>query len=308
MEIYGKTDKWKEVASLPVCCTAHTAVMLHENIYVGGGSEEIFSAEHDYQNCYKLDVYNLTTNQWSTPITTPHSWFALAILDNKVVIAGGMRRAMGQAIMKKNILILNAGQWEDYNEMPTARCQATAVAYQSMLTVIGGMIWAEGKRTIVSTIEILNTTNGSWYTCNNLPSPYSQLKPAVIDDKLYLIGGFNEHIEPSSEMIAASLDTLLSYKLNWQSLPNAPWHFSTAAVLHNKFLLTVGGRKPLIKTSQTCEVCIFNPSSGVWECIANIPEARSLPAAVGMDDKIVVIGGTNKNRKYCKNVWIGEFK
>ena len=305
MKNLKKTITWKKVTSVPVCCTAQTAVLLNGNVYVGGGSEECFDVhhKHDYQNCYRLDIYNPTTNQWSSPITTPYSWFAMTTLDNKLLIAGGIDE--NRQISKK-VLVLNAGQWEDYNEMPSAKYQPTAVGHKSMLIIIGGKI---RKMISVSTIELLDTTNGFWYTCNNLPSPFCQLKAAVIDEKLYLLGGFNDG-ESSSQVIFASLDTISNnhYKLNWQSLPNYSWHFSSAAVLHNKFLLTVGGRKRSVPSSQTREVCILNPSTGLWEFITNIPEAKSLPAAVGMDDKIVVIGGTDMNRKYSKNVWVGFFK
>ena len=37
VDIFKKTVKWKELAPPPVCCTAHTAVLLGGNVYVGGG-------------------------------------------------------------------------------------------------------------------------------------------------------------------------------------------------------------------------------------------------------------------------------
>ena len=186
----------------------------------------------------------------------------------------------------KKVLVLNGGHWEEYSEMPTARCQATAVGYHSKLIVIGGTVLAEheSKRKVMpsSTIEVLDTANGSWHICTNLPSPYCQMKAVVADDKLYLLGGFDVDFHPSSQVIAASLDTISNYKINWQFLPNTPWHYSSAAVLHDKFLLAVGGRKSSNKTSQTREVCILNPSTGLWESISKLPGERSLPAVVGI--------------------------
>ena len=74
-----------ELAPLPVCRTAHTAVL---PVYVGGGFEGKINDQWEGSN--RLDVYNLTTNRWnSTPITTPHSWVAMTVLDDKLIIAGG---------------------------------------------------------------------------------------------------------------------------------------------------------------------------------------------------------------------------
>ena len=278
-------------------------MLLQGNIYVGGGSEESHvQHKNDYQNCHRLNVYNLTTNQWSYPITTPYSWFALTVLENKLIIVGGIGKKSG--IVKK-VLFLNGGHWEAYSEMPTARCHATAVGYQSKLIVIGGAT-ERRARSVSSTVELLDSTTGSWHICNNLPSSHCQMKAAVVDDKLYLLDGFDD-MGSSSQVITASLDTITNNKLNWQSLPNTPWHYSSAAVLHNKFLLAVGGRQSSDKTSQTREVCILNTSTGLWESITKFPGERSLPAVVGMDNKLIVIGGTNANRKYSKSVWVGHF-
>ena len=303
IDIFSKTIKWKELASLPVCRTVHTAVLLGGVVYVGGGLEG--TSRNNKQDSYRLDVYNLTTNQWSSsPIITPYDSFAMTVLDDKLVTAGGATKN-GEIV--KKVLVLNAGQWEDYSEMPIARCNATAVGYHSMLIVVGGVIKVEGKWTRVSTIELLDTINGCWYTCNNLPSPHQQLKVAIMNDKLYLLGGFDKDftLATSPQVFVASLDTLSTHQLNWQSSPNTPWCGSAPVVLYNKFLLTVGGRQPSDISSQTREVYALSPSTGQWKHLTNIPAARSGPAVVGVADNIIVIGGTTNNGKYYKTVWIG---
>ena len=283
-----------------MCRTAHTAVLLDGNVYVGGGYEG--ESNNSYHDSYRLDIYNLTTNQWSSsPITTPHSWFAMTILDDKLVIAGGITK--NDEVVKK-VLVLNTGQWKDYSEMPIARYTASAVGYHSMLIVAGGGIKVEGKWTIVSTTELLDTTNGCWYTCNNLPSPYQLMKAVIMNDKLYLLGGFIEDGKPSTQVFFAALENLSTHQLNWQSAPDTPWCRSAPVVLYNKFLLAVGGRQQ----SRTSEVNVFNSSTGQWKHLTNIPAARSVPAVVCVANNIMVIGGVNINRKYSNTVWIGMFE
>jgi len=301
MDIFSKAVKWEELVPLRVCSNTHTAVLLGGNIYIGGGFEGISS--YDRQVCFKLDIYNLTTNQWSPfPITTQYCLFAITVLDDELVIAGG---ATNNAEVVKKVLVLNAGQWKDYSEMSTAKCGPTAVGYHTMLIVVGGAIEVEGAWTVISTTELLDTTNGCWYTCNNLPLPHQQLKAAIMNDKLYLLGGVDKDFNPSPKVFVASLNDFSTHQLNWQSAPNTPWCLSAPVILYNKFLLTVGGRQPSDFTSQTCEVYTLNPSTGQWKNLTNIPAARSFPAVVGVSDKIIVIGGiTNKNREYSNAVWI----
>ena len=296
MNIFTKIIKWKKLAPLPVCHSAHTAVLLGGVIYVGGGFEGRSSES------YRLDVYNLTTNQWSTsPITTPYDSFAMTVLDDKLVIAGGVTKS--DEVVKK-VLVLNTGQWKDYSEMPTARCYATAVGYHSMLIVVGGGIIVKDEWTRLSTTELLDTTNGCWYTCNNLPSPHQQMKAVIMNDKLYLFGGVDANFKLTPQMFVASLDNLSTHQLNWQSAPDTPWCMSAPVVLYNKFLLTVGGRQ----LSRTSEVNVFNSSTGQWKHLTNIPVATSGLAVVGVVDNIIAIGGRTSDGKYSKKIWIGTFE
>ena len=188
--------------------------------------------------------------------------------------------------------------------MPTARVCATAVGYHSMLIVVSGAAKVESKLTVLSTTELLDTTNGCWYTCNNLPSPHKQMKAAMMNDKLYLLGGVDKDLEASLRMFVASLDIISTHQLNWRSAPNTPWCGSAPVVVYSKFLLTVGGWQQ----SCTSEVCIFNPSSVQWKHLTNIPAAGSTPVAVDVADNILVIGGMTNQDKISNTIWIGMFE
>ena len=134
VNIFRKTIKWEELAPQPVGRDVHTAVLLGGNIYVGGGYEG--RSLDDDEDSYRLDVYNLTTNQWSSsPITTPYFDFAMTVLLGKLVTVGGATK--NDEIVKK-VLVLNAGHWNDFSKMLTSRYRATAVGYHSMLIVVGG--------------------------------------------------------------------------------------------------------------------------------------------------------------------------
>ena len=302
VDIYRKAVSWKKLASSPVHHVTHTAVLLGRDVFVGGGYE---NEGGDIKDSYRLDVYNLTTNQWSpSPITTPYRWVAITVLDDKLVTAGGTTKN-GDVV--KKVLVLNAGQWKDYSEMPTARYFATAVGYHSMLIVVGGIGKVEGKWTILSTTELLDTTNGCWYTCNNLPSPRQQLKAAIMNNKLYLLGGTDEDLKDSTQVFVASLDTLSTHQLNWQSVPSTPFCDTSPVVLYYQFLLTVGGYQQR-DNSYISEVNIFNPLTGQWKNLINIPAARCAPAVVGVaDNSIIVIGGM-PNDENSNTVWIGIFE
>ena len=302
VNIFKKTPKWEELAPVPVCHNGHTAVLLGGNIYVVGSTEG--GSLNDCTDSYRLDIYNLTTNQWSpSPIISPYRWFAMAVLLNKLVIAGGASK--NKEVVKK-ILVLNGGQWKYFSEMPTARFYATAIGYHSMLIVVGGQ--AQMKR--LSTTELFDTTNGCWYTCNDLPSPHQQLKATIVNDMLYLLGGVDEDFKSSPQVFCASLGSLSTHQLNFQAAPSTPWRCSAPAFLFDRFVLTVGGKQPSDYMNFASGVYTLNPSIGQWQHLTDIPSARSFSAVVSVSsNEIIVIGGmTNNDTQFSNSVWIGVFE
>ena len=299
--------KWEELAPLPVGRVSSTAVLLHGSVYVGSGYEG--RSVNEFQTSYRLDVCNLSTNQWSpSPITTPYCAYAMTVLDGKLVTAGGV---VSKDEVTNKILVLDAGQLKDYGEMPTARSCATAVGYHSILIIVGGKAKVNGKWTVISTVELMDTTNGHWYTCDDLPTPHYELQPAVVNNTLYLLGGGNSSRQPSLKVFSTPLEMLSTHQLKWQSLTDTPWIFSTPFGISNKFFLAVGGRHPSDVTIQSSEIHALSPSTGLWELIANIPVPTSGPAVVGVDDnKIIVLGGSVgfKQRLFSTNVWISTFE
>ena len=173
-----------------------------------------------------------------------------------------------------------------------------------MLIVAGGSIKVEGESSLVSTTELLDTTKGCWYSCNSLPSPHTLLQAAILNDKLYLLGGIDKDCKPSPQVFVASLDTLSNHQVNWQSAPSTPWCASYPVVLYNKFLLTVGGWQQ----NTTSRVYIFSLSTGQWMHLTNIPAAINSPATLCVANTILVIGGANIENEYSKKVWIGVYE
>ena len=303
VDLFRQVVKWKELAPLPVCRLACHAVLLGGNVYVGGGYERTNTG---YKRCYRLDVYNVATNHWSSsPITTPYCRYAMTVLDDKIVTVGGETK---DHQMVKKVLILCTGEWKDYSEMPTARCNATAVGYHSKLIVVGGTLKIEGEVTVLPTTELLDTINGCWYACNNLPLPHYQLKVAIMNNVLYLLGGFVQRGKQSPKVYTASLDTLSTHQLNWQSAPSTPYCLSSPVVLYSSCLLTIGGVQESDINNISREVCIFNPSTCQWKILTTIPTTRTGPAVVAVDDKLLVISGLVSRNTISKVVWIGMFE
>ena len=287
--------KWEEGAPAPVASAGHTAVLYNGAIYVGGGV-------CDDDDDHKINSYHPDTNKWDDAINTPYIGFAMTVLVDKLIIVGGAVMDLGELTNK--LLTLKGGHWEDYSQMPTARWQASAVSHQSMMIVMGGN---NGKHRL-STTELLDSTTGQWFKCNDLPQPLATLQSVIVGGLLYAMGGGNAN-DDSKAVYAAPLHALSNHQLQWQQLVDTPWKASAAVSVNNKYLLAVGG------DAVHDTVCVLKAEKAgsvitttSWESIGILPKVCYWTSAVSLGNQIIIIGGYDEKCDKQKTVTIGTFQ
>ena len=288
--------KWEEGASAPVGGYGHSAVWLNGLVYVGGGYET------SAMGSYIINCYNPVTNSWTSAIDAPYCFFAMTTLNNNLLIAGGQDKGYKRT---NKILITDAGQLKHYTKMIAAMSSATAAGHQAMLIIAGG--WNdEGK--ILSSTELFDSNNGQWYTCSELPQPCHSPRSVIVDNILYLLGGYDNEHKPSLAVFTAPLDTLSRHQLKWNTHQNTPWYCPAPMSIKGTHLLIVGGSKKIggNNYARNSDIYKLNKVNHSWKCIEHIPSGRSSSAAISIADKLFVIGGRNNNREATNTVWIGS--
>ena len=264
-------------------------------MYVGGGLET------GGRPSYIIDCYDPVNNLWSSPIDTPYRHFAMTTLNDNLLIAGGQDKSHKTT---NQILTMDAGQLNNYTNMMTARSLATATGHQGMLIITGG-VDDKGRR--LSSTELFDSSNKKWSTPNNLPQPHYLLKSVIVDNTLYLLGGYNKDGHGSPAVFTAPLDTLSKRRLKWNTLQDTPWCVSAPVNVYGH-LLIVGGVKMIgDKYTRTSDVYELNKVSCSWEAIGRIPSARELSAAVSTaDNRVIVTEGLNDKGEFPNTVWFGS--
>ena len=290
--------QWKEVAPAPVATACQRAVLYNGAIYVGGGACD------DDDDLFRINIYHPDTNKWDDAINSPHALFTMTVLVDKLIIVGGIVGGSGNT---NKLLTLQGGQWEDYSQMPTARHSASAVSHQSMMIVMGGM--DDDDKHALSATELLDSTTGQWFKCNDLPQPFFDLQSIIVGGLLYTLGGGNNSDDDSKAVYAAPLHVLFNHQLQWQQLTDTPWEGSAAVSVNNKYLLAVGGKA---EHDTLCVLKIEKSGSVItstsWESIGTLPKVHCMTSAVSLGNQIIVIGGADEEGQYCKTVTIRTFQ
>ena len=156
-------------------------------------------------------------------------------------------------------------------------------AYDGVETINGKIYFAGGwNGASNSDFELYDPTLNSWSSLTPLSVPRSGIANAVLNDKLFLIGGegysFVDVFDPVTEQWS-----------NAQALPSVVTK-GTAITVAGKIYLLGGQNGNGDKLNQVLE---YNPDLNSWSQKANMQYARHGLKAVYFDGRIWVIGGRN---------------
>ena len=232
-------------------------------VYVGGGIES------GVKPSYIINCYDPVNNSWGSSIRSSYGLFAMTTHNNKLVNAGGQ----GKSGKRTNQIFINdASQLKSYTKMITARSYATAAGHQGMLIITGGK---DDKLNRLSSTELFDSKNCQWHKCNDLPKSYHSLKSVIVDNILYLLGGYNKDGYYSPAVFTASLDTLSTHQLKWNIHQDTPWCTSASVSVNGTHLLIVGGYKYIgRKNTYTSDIHKLHKVSHSWGAIGYIPSTR----------------------------------
>src|SRR5215470_6862093 len=124
-------------------------------------------------------------------------------------------------------------------------------------------------------------TTGRWTTAAPLPEERSEVAVAVLDGRIYVVGGLGGR------------DGLLEYEAaadRWRERASPPIsvnHAGFASVGGRLYLVGgyVNGREPSART------VVYDPTSNQWRDVAPLPTARGALAVAVLDGRIHAVGG-----------------
>ena len=277
------------------------SVIIQEMMYVGGG----FASRTEM---YIVMTYNVISQEWSQLPQYIAYCFAMTAIHNKLTLVGGCV-LYSEFVKNTNVL----GVWDadrrkwthPYTPMPTPRYNSSAAVYRQWLIVAGG--WS--GRTVISSVEVLDTTTNQWFTASSTPVPWCSMRSAVVGDTWYLIGGDANkvHTGATDQVYSVSLSALISCASNtseriWSTISSLGLCHSTPVCM-GESLLAVGGRKTQLgKTVST--ILHFIPDRNEWREVGQLPSALcKCTCTPTSNNQLFLAGGPYHTDK----VYIGKF-
>lgn len=282
------SSAWTEGKKMPTARTEALSVSVDDRIYVIGGVD--YSINYQFR---KVEIYDTKTNQWNTgvkpfPQSIDHG--VAVAYDGKIYVPGGYTK--GKVPTDKLFIYdLKTKQWQG-KPLLSLRGALTAQIINATLYVIGGV---NASQVPVNTMDAYDLKTGTWTTKKSMPTARHHLESAVLDGKLYVLGGRILSDGIASEDMDESLTNFNRVEMydpqtdTWTTKsPMLEKRSGFAVTSANGQIYAIGGQG-VEETLASVEK--YDPATNKWSYEPSMPTGRVGLDAVNVGDKIYVMGG-----------------
>src|SRR5262249_22186263 len=142
--------------------------------------------------------------------------------------------------------------------MPTTRAFPSVAALDSRIYVIGGSPASNLFQLDVSTVEVLDTTTGTWSSAPAVPNAREGAAAAVVGGRIYVIGGFSR----ATNSYVSAVDVFDPLTNAWSSAAGIPTPRSYAgvAIVNGQIHVLGGNAAAGVTTAHE----VYDPPSDGW--------------------------------------------
>jgi hypothetical protein len=323
--VYAAEDSWVSLAPMQVARSGLGVAAVNGKIYAIGGSNAsgfepsidgswVLGGTIDYYDVLGTnEEYDPGTDMWTYKAFMPTSRivFATAVYQNKIYCIGGKTSDGFTGVNEVYDPVTDS--WETKASMPTARGWLDA-------HVVGGKMYLIGGYPNRTLNEVYDPATDTWTTKTSSPNATAftgGYASAVLDDKIYFIGGLSE--SSNLNQIYDIVTDTWSFGAFPPSSVGGGAAVATSGVFAPKRIYVVGPPQALSPTAPLYSNQVYDPSIDNWTVASDLPTQRYNFGVAVIDDTFYVIGGhtynyfpgtfapSNANEQYHPIGYVPEF-
>ena len=287
---------------MPTACA--TAVVIDRKVYVCGGRCP------DVESSRQVFVYDFDKKVWGTLSALAPQYRCQAVtIDNQLVLLGGWEPLSSSRMGKITNLVstwTEQGWQQVIPAMPTKRYRHSVLAHGTIVIAAGGR--ADDDRTLLSSIDVLNTTTHQWWTPANLRLPRPMYAMTITANSIHMNVAAARVDDPSSsdmktpsksvwQLPVSALTTVpmtegCSPPRQWTEIVPTP-NFDSALLQAAPHRVAIGGDDDSDQATTHVAVCSHNKWSTVGQLL--LPRARCAIVSLS-PSSILVCGGYSDTR------------
>jgi N-acetylneuraminic acid mutarotase len=193
------TDTWTKKADMPTSRSPSAIAVVDGIIYVIGGygvDDEVLSV---------VEAYDPATDKWTKKADMPTARYnaGACVVDGRIYVSGGCIEWTNERPCVPTVEVYDPAtdNWTQVSDMPLPKYMHSASVVDGKMYIIGGMnnavvkLLEEGKigsdefLKLLTTIHVYDPATDTWITAGDFPNSRSAHAAAVVDGKIYAIGG-----------------------------------------------------------------------------------------------------------------------
>jgi N-acetylneuraminic acid mutarotase len=279
---------WTTHAPLP---SGREAVALSEvggRLYLGGGGCQGPTCQGTHRR------YDPATDSWQALPTIPQNLTHLqsAVVGDDIYYLGGLTEPFpGDEVTDVHVFDTATNTFSAATPMPAARARGAAgvVAHGGSVYILGGL---RGGHDGVAAPQLdrYDPATGTWTALADLPRPRDHFQAAVLDGKIYAVGGRNTASGFLADLVP-QIDVFDIATGTWSTLSTVlpTLRGGAGTVVVGDELVVVGGETP---TSVIAAVEVLRPATQTWRTLAPMPVPRHGMQVAVLCGRIHVVGGS----------------
>ncbi len=277
--------------------------------------------KYRYLQCFFIVLFVAVSNSfaggWEQVTELPISRFgnAAAAVDGKIYIIGGYDRqknlgGRAPALSIVDVYDTQTNTWHTVANMPTPRVAVQTAVFSNEIYVFGGYDRKgfRGTRRNKKIVEMYDTQTDTWVKKQDMPRFRIHFATAVVDEKIYLIGGkiVDNPFNATSTNLVEVYDPLTN---TWEKRADMPTARAlTDAVVVDDKVYVIGGQKTWVALNVpglfVRSIEEYNPKTDTWRQLPEMSIFKGWFSTVAVDKKIYTIGGRKleNGNKYTSDV------
>lgn len=288
-------ELWTTQAPMPTARAGLGLAVINGKIYAIGGMNN-----NSYLNTN--EEYNPVTNKWitRTPMPTARSGFAIVTYQNRIYVIGG---TIGESTSDKSgftgvteVYTPATDTWITKSAMPTPRTDLSASVVNGKIYLIGGERYVEHDPYYEESNlnEVYDPGADSWTNKTAIPTATFGYASAVVDNKIYVIGGGNQFWEKWGFTFVGSNQIYDPENDSWTVgatfEPAASYMAAgaTSGIDAFKRIYIVGG---FVLDDYSNVTNVYDTKKNIWTASAPMPTPRMYFDVAVVNDVLYAIGG-----------------
>jgi Tol biopolymer transport system component/N-acetylneuraminic acid mutarotase len=260
-------------------------------------------------------------------IGNPRSSFGTVAHEGKIYMAGGHQGAEHTYPPESfsDMLIvydIESNSWKELAPRPVKAHGYQLAAKGNYVYAFGGFSYSElhkPKWKSLDQIDRYDIKKNKWETIGILTEPRSSNVAVTLDDKVYLVGGWNSTPKFQNDFDGKFLDSIEVFDLLTEKIEVAPFKMplplrrALTGIDHDGKILLIGGLGEGASHFELLnKVTAINPQDGSSQELTPLPFATFAPAAGILKNELMVFGGMFKtgpmNYEYVSHVYSMNMK